>query len=110
MPMRLFFVLACAAARLPDELGAGENNVFLSRRRDRRGRRGLFAAQRYSAVLRGAGRRKQITISETIIQIAISQAALDAIAATMPAGLGGYEPQINENGERLIWLKGRCLA
>jgi hypothetical protein len=42
-----------------------------------------------------------------MIQIAISQAAFDAIAATMPFGTMNYEPQPNENGERLIWLEER---
>src|SRR6516165_9555832 len=40
--------------------------------------------QRNSAALQGAGRRKLITIGETRIQIAIGQAAFNAIAATMP--------------------------
>jgi hypothetical protein len=35
-------------------------------------------------------RRKLITISETMIQIAISQAAVDAIAATMLFGSVNY--------------------
>jgi hypothetical protein len=38
------------------------------------------------AALRGAGRRKLITIGETMIQIAISQAAFDAIAVPMLLG------------------------
>jgi hypothetical protein len=44
-----------------------------------------------------------------MIQIAISQAAFDAIAATMAFGTVNYEPQPNENGERLIWLEERWL-
>lgn len=39
-----------------------------------------------------------------MVRIAISQAAFDAIAATMPLGSGGYEAEGNETGERLIWL------
>jgi hypothetical protein len=39
-----------------------------------------------------------------MIRIAISQAAFEAIAATLSLGSVGYENQINERGERLIWL------
>jgi len=39
-----------------------------------------------------------------VIRIAISQAAFDAIASTMPLGSVGYENDANELGERLIWL------
>jgi hypothetical protein len=39
-----------------------------------------------------------------MIRLAISQAAFDAIAATMPLGTVGYEAQANEKGERFIWL------
>ena len=39
-----------------------------------------------------------------MIRIAISQAAFDAIASTMPLGSVGYENDANERGERLIWL------
>jgi hypothetical protein len=40
-----------------------------------------------------------------MVRIAISQAAFEAIASTLPFGSVGYENQINERGERLIWLK-----
>jgi hypothetical protein len=40
-----------------------------------------------------------------MIRIAISPAALDAIAATLPLGSVGYENEVNEKGERLIWLE-----
>ena len=39
-----------------------------------------------------------------MIKIAISQAAFEAIAATLSLGSVGYENEINERGERLIWL------
>ena len=39
-----------------------------------------------------------------MVRIAISQAAFDAIAKTLPFGRRGYENKINEQGERLIWL------
>ena len=39
-----------------------------------------------------------------MIRIAITQAAFDAIAATLPLGSVGYENETNERGERLIWL------
>jgi hypothetical protein len=45
-----------------------------------------------------------------MIRIAISQAAFDAIAATMPLGSVGYEAQVSEKGERLTQSGGweRC--
>jgi hypothetical protein len=39
-----------------------------------------------------------------MVRIAITQAAFEAIAKTLPFGDVGYENKINENGERLIWL------
>ena len=39
-----------------------------------------------------------------MIRIAISQAAFDAIAATLPFGSTGYENKIDQDGNRLIWL------
>jgi hypothetical protein len=39
-----------------------------------------------------------------MVQIAISQAAFEAIASTMLLGNVGYENKTNERGERLIWL------
>jgi hypothetical protein len=39
-----------------------------------------------------------------VIRIAITQAAFDAIAATLALGSVGYENATNEKGERLIWL------
>jgi hypothetical protein len=44
-----------------------------------------------------------------MIRIAISQAAFDAIAATLPVGSTGYVNAVNERGERLIWLERRML-
>jgi hypothetical protein len=40
-----------------------------------------------------------------MVRIAISQAAFDAIAKTLPFGSVGYENKLNERGERLIWLE-----
>jgi len=40
-----------------------------------------------------------------MIRIAITPAAFAAIAATLPLGSVGYEPQTNAKGERLIWLE-----
>jgi hypothetical protein len=45
-----------------------------------------------------------------MIRIAISQAAFEAIAATLPLGSVGYENQTNERGERLIWLDHAVVA
>ncbi len=39
-----------------------------------------------------------------MIRIAITKAAFDAIAATLPLGSVGYENGPTVNGERLIWL------
>jgi hypothetical protein len=39
-----------------------------------------------------------------MVRIAISQAAFEAIARTLPLGSVGYENETNERGERLIWL------
>ena len=45
-----------------------------------------------------------------MVQIAISQAAFDAIAATMQLGSVGFENQTNERGEKLIWLDHAVVA
>ena len=45
-----------------------------------------------------------------IVRIAISQAAFEAIAATLPLGSVGYENETNERGERLIWLDHRVVS
>jgi hypothetical protein len=39
-----------------------------------------------------------------MIRIAISQAAFEAIARTLPLGSVSYENKTNEHGQRLIWL------
>jgi hypothetical protein len=40
-----------------------------------------------------------------MVRIAISQAAFEAIAKTLPLGSVAYENKVNEKGERLIWLE-----
>lgn len=40
-----------------------------------------------------------------MIRIAISVAAFEAIARTLPLGSVAYEGEPNERGERLIWLE-----
>ena len=40
-----------------------------------------------------------------MVRIAISQAAFDAIAKTLPLGSVGYANKVNEKGERPIWLE-----
>ena len=45
-----------------------------------------------------------------MIRIAITPAAFDAIAATLPFGSVGYENATNERGERLIWLPPDAIA
>jgi hypothetical protein len=39
-----------------------------------------------------------------MIRIAISQAAFEAISATLPLGSVSYENHVNERGERYVWL------
>ena len=39
-----------------------------------------------------------------MVRMAISQAAFEAIAKTLPLGSVGFENKTNEKGERLIWL------
>jgi hypothetical protein len=45
-----------------------------------------------------------------MIRIAISQAAFDAIAKTLPFGDVSFENATNERGQRLIWLPRDVLA
>jgi hypothetical protein len=40
-----------------------------------------------------------------MVRIAISEAAFEAIARTLPLGSVAVEPYYNEQGERLIWLE-----
>ena len=46
---------------------------------------------------------------DRMIRIAISQAAFEAIAATLPLGSVAYEPAFDERGLRYIWLEARWL-
>jgi hypothetical protein len=45
-----------------------------------------------------------------MVHIAISQAAFEAIAKTLPLGSVDYENATNEKGERLIWLEPSMVA
>ena len=45
-----------------------------------------------------------------MIRLAISQAAFDAIARTLPFGDVTYENVVNEKGQRLIWLEPGVVA
>jgi hypothetical protein len=44
-----------------------------------------------------------------MIKIAITEAAFEAIARALPLGSVGFENEVNERGEKLIWL-GLLLA
>ena len=44
-----------------------------------------------------------------MIRIAITQAAFDAIAATLPLGSVSYEPALDEGDLRYIWLEARWV-
>jgi hypothetical protein len=41
---------------------------------------------------------------QRMIRIAITAAAYEAIAATLPLGSVGFERELDANGQRLIWL------
>jgi hypothetical protein len=43
--------------------------------------------------------------SSAMVRISISQAAFDAVAATLPLGSMAFEPELNAKGERLVWLE-----
>jgi hypothetical protein len=45
-----------------------------------------------------------------VVRIAITQAAFEAIAKTLPLGSVGYENNVNEKGGHLIWLPPDVLA
>jgi hypothetical protein len=40
-----------------------------------------------------------------MIRIAISSAAFEAIAQTLPLGSAGVDPEANAKGERTVWLE-----
>jgi len=40
-----------------------------------------------------------------LIRIAITTAAFDAIASTLPLGSVGFEPEVGAKGERLVWVE-----
>ena len=44
-----------------------------------------------------------------MIRIAITQAAFDAIARTMPFGSVNFEAGVDDKGERYIWLEPRVV-
>jgi hypothetical protein len=39
-----------------------------------------------------------------VVRIAVTKAAFEAIASTLPLGSVGYESEANEGGERTVWL------
>jgi hypothetical protein len=45
-----------------------------------------------------------------VIRIAISAAAFEAIAATLPLGSVSYENETNARGERYVWLEPNMVA
>ena len=44
-----------------------------------------------------------------MIRIAITHAAFDAIASTLPLGSVTYENHVNERGERYVWLPPKVI-
>ena len=45
-----------------------------------------------------------------MIKVAVSEAAFEAIAATLPLGSVAYEPELSAKGERLVWLEAALSA
>ena len=45
-----------------------------------------------------------------MIRIAITEAAFEAIARMLPLGSVGHENEINERGERPIWLDPKVVG
>lgn len=45
-----------------------------------------------------------------MVRIAITPAAFDALAATLPLSSVVVEPKLNERGEREMWLEPHILA
>ena len=45
-----------------------------------------------------------------MINIAITQAAFEAIASQLPLGSVGYENETNERGERYVWLEPNVVS
>jgi hypothetical protein len=44
-----------------------------------------------------------------VIRTAIRQTAFDAIASTLPLGSVGCENEVNERGERYVWLEPKVV-
>ena len=44
-----------------------------------------------------------------MIRIAITEAAFEAVAQTIPFGDVGYERDLTAQGERMIWLEARVV-
>jgi hypothetical protein len=44
-----------------------------------------------------------------MIRIAITPAAFEAIADTLPLGTVGYENELSPKGERMIWLEAHVV-
>jgi hypothetical protein len=44
-----------------------------------------------------------------MIRIAVSQAALEMVAAMLSLGRVVYEPLLNAKGERVIWVEGHAF-
>jgi len=58
---------------------------------------------------RRQGRIHRLAPEAAMIRIAISPAAFDAVAATLPVGSVAVEAEANERGERYVWLEERWL-
>lgn len=44
-----------------------------------------------------------------MIRISITPAAFEAIAATLPLGSVGFEPKVDAQGQRLIWVEAAAV-
>jgi len=54
-------------------------------------------------------RARRTSELQDLIRIAITPAAFEAIAATLPLGSVGFEPELSAKGQRLIWLEAAVL-
>jgi hypothetical protein len=69
------------------------------------GRRPDVARGRDDRIKNYRGDEGEHGASAVLIRIAITPAAFEAIAATLPLGSVGFQPQISAKGERLIWIE-----
>ena len=55
--------------------------------------------------MKGAATPGAPRVPKPLIRISVTPAAFDAIAATLPLGSVGFEPDVDAKGARLIWIE-----